>query len=137
MALRNRTDIKLNKNHEGKEFRNEFRFIGQVKPVRKKEADGDSWFDVEIFQNTVTQTKKDRRVLQFNIETAFRNELKVELAGMEKEKAYAYSSKHKKTVAVDWANRNNKDTLPDDTYYVMTQEWNLTEELESWIKTDM
>lgn len=136
MALKNRTIIKLNKNHQGKEFRNEFRFIGQVKPVRKKEQDGDNWFDVPFFQNTITQTKKNRRVLQFNVETAYRNELKVELAGMEKPEAYLYSSTEKKSLPITWENRLNKEMYPD-TYHYIPQEWDKTESIGNTIQKDM
>jgi hypothetical protein len=129
MALKNRTTIKLNKNHKGKEFRNEFRFVGLVKPVRKKEQDGDNWFDVPFFQNTTTQTNKPRRVLQFNIETAFKNELKVELAGMEKDLAYLYSSKHKLSAPINWSERFNKISYPDESYHYIEQEWDKTESI--------
>ncbi|KON87457.1 hypothetical protein AF332_11875 [Sporosarcina globispora] len=137
MALKNRTTIKLNKKHEGKEFRNEFRFVGLVKPVRKKEVDGDNWFDVPFYQNTKTQTKKDRRVLQFNVETAYRNELKVELAGMEKDVAYIYSSKHKKSAPVDWNDRENKAAYPDETYHYIQQEWDKTEAISKYLVEGM
>jgi hypothetical protein len=137
MVLKNRTTIKLNKKHEGKEFRNEFRFIGQVKPVRKKDQDSDSWFDVPFYQVTETQTKKLRKVLQFNVETAFKNELKVELAGMEKDLAYVYSSKHKKSASVAWADRLNKDSYPDDTYHYIQQEWDKTEDIGNLIEEKM
>lgn len=137
MALKNRTDIKRNKKHGGKEFRNEFRFIGLVKPVRKKEQDGDSWFDVPFYQNTITATKKDRRVLQFNVETAYRNELKVELAGMEKDTAYIYSSKHKKSAPIAWEDRLDKTKYPDETYHYIEQEWDKTESLSKIITEEM
>ena len=137
MALKNRTTIKLNKNHNGKEFRSDFRFIGLVKPVRKKEQDGDSWFDVPYYQETLTKTKKPRRVLQFNIETAFKNELKVELAGMEKDLAYLYSSKHKKTQSIPWDDRFNKEKYPDDTYHYIAQEWDKSEEIGNLIVDGM
>lgn len=137
MALKNRTEIKLNKNHGGKEFRNDFRFIGLVKPVRKKEQDEDSWFDVPYFQNTITSTKKQRRVLQFNIETANRNELKVELAGMEKDLAYIYSSKHKKSAPVAWDDRFDKSKYPDETYHYIEQEWDKTESISKYIVDGM
>ena len=137
MALKNRTEIKLNKKHQGKEFRNEFRFVGQVNPVRKKEQDGDSWFDVPFFQNTKTRTNKDRKVLQFNVETAYRNELKVELAGMEKDFAYLYSSTHKKSQSIPWADRLDKSKYPDDTYHYIQQEWDKTEEIGSFIEEGM
>jgi hypothetical protein len=137
MALKNRTTIKLNKKHEGKEFRNEFRFVGQVKPVRKKDQDSDNWFDVPFYQITETQTKKARKVLQFNIETAFKNELKVELAGMEKDLAYVYSSKHKKSASVAWDDRLNKEAYPDDTYHYIQQEWDKTESIGNLISVGM
>ncbi|NDJ99826.1 hypothetical protein ABP2_0135 [Bacillus subtilis subsp. subtilis] len=36
MAYKKKDDIKINKKHGGKEFTNNFRFVGLVKPVRKK-----------------------------------------------------------------------------------------------------
>ena len=137
MALKNRKDIKLNKNHNGKEFRNEFRLIGLIKPVRKKEEDGDSWFDVPFYQVTETRTKKPRKVLQFNIETAFKNELKVELAGMEKEFAYLYSSKEKKSYRIPWDDRLDKSKYPNDTYHYIQQEWDKAEELADVVEEGM
>ncbi|GEM_PF-2502743 len=134
---RNKGDIKLNKNHEGKEFSNSFQFVGLVKPVRKKDQDTDSWYDVEIFDTTKTRTDKDRRVLQFNIETAFRNELKVELAGMEMPQAFAYSSTHKKTHRLEWEDRFDKAQYPDETYHLIETDWDKTERLSKFIKKDM
>ena len=130
-------EIKINKKHGGKEFTNSFRFVGLVKPVRKKDPETDSWYDVDIYETTVTQTKKNRRVLQFSIETAPYNELKVELAGMERDLVYAYSSKHKKTVAVPWADRNDKTKLPDETYHVITPEWDMAEQFAKIVKSGM
>jgi hypothetical protein len=135
MSQQNKSAIKLNKKHQGKEFSNSFRFIGQVKPVRKKEAFSENWIDIPYYQVTTTQSKKERRVLQFSLETAFRNELKLELAGMVKDNAYAYSRKHNSTVSVDWDDRKDKSKLPDETYHVMTQEWDQTEELSKIIDT--
>lgn len=129
--------IKINKNHGGKEFKNNFRFIGLVKPVRKKNEATDSWDDQPFFETKMTKTNKPRRVLQFNVETAFRNELKVEVAGMEKENSGAWSSKHKKFFRVDWADRNDKSVLPDETYHFMKPEWDIAEEIGSWIKENM
>jgi hypothetical protein len=137
MVLKNRTTIKLNKRHDGKEFRNEFRFIGQVKPVRKKEQDGDNWFDVPFYQNTKTQTKKDRRVLQFNVETAYRNELKVELAGMEKEEAYLYSSTDKKSLPINWNDRLDKTKYPNNSYHYIQTEWDKTESISKLLVEGM
>ncbi|RJS57522.1 hypothetical protein CJ481_17515 [Bacillus subtilis] len=137
MAYKKKDDIKINKKHGGKEFTNNFRFVGLVKPVRKKDPETDSWYDAEIFETTVTQTKKNRRVLQFNIETAPYNELKVELSGMERDLVYAYSSVHKKTVPLPWADRNDKTKLPDETYHVITPEWDVTEQLAKIVKPGM
>lgn len=131
------TPIKLNKNHGGKEFKNSFRFIGLVRPVRKKNQATDSWDALPFYEEKLTQTNKPRRVLQFNVETAYRNELKVEVAGMEKDLAYAWSSKHRKSTSVAWADRKNKEVLPDETYHVMTTEWDLTEEVGAWLQEDM
>ncbi|MER3123551.1 hypothetical protein [Bacillus altitudinis] len=83
-----KSDIKINKNHEGKEFSNFFRFVGKVKPVMKKDDATDSWIEAAISELTQTITGKDRKVVQFIVETANRNELKVELAGMEQ--GYVY-----------------------------------------------
>ena len=130
-------EVKLNKLHNGKEFSNSFRFVGLVKPVRKKEEDSDNWYDVPIYQVTKTQTNKDRRVLQFIVETAERNELKVELAGMEMEKANVYSSTHKKNHKIDWADRFNKDKYPDDTYHLIETDWDKVERLGKQIKAGM
>lgn len=137
MALKNRKDIKLNKKHEGKEFRNEFRLIGLIKPVRKKEEDGDNWFDVPFYQDTLTRTKKPRRVLQFNVETAFKNELKVELAGMEKDFAYLYSSKEGKSYRIAWDDRFDKSKYPNETYHYIQQEWDKAEELSKIVEDGM
>lgn len=137
MALKNRTQIRLNKKHQGKEFRNEFRFVGLLKPVRKKDQDSDNWFDVPFFQNTITETKKPRRVLQFNIETAFKNELKVELAGMEKDLAYIYSSKHKKSTSIPWEDRLNKEKYPDESYHYIQQEWDKIESINKLLVQNM
>ncbi|MEM5592898.1 hypothetical protein AAHH67_16030 [Niallia circulans] len=137
MARKNKGDIKLNKVHNGKEFTNSFHFVGLVKPVRRKEQDGDSWYDVEIFDTTKTQTNKDRRVLQFNIETAFKNELKVELAGMEQSVANVYSSVDKKNHKIDWADRYNKEKYPNETYHLIETDWDKTERFGKVIQKDM
>lgn len=134
---KNKAEIKLNKVHGGKEFSNSFHFVGLVKPVRKKEADSDNWFDVEIFDTTKTQTNKDRRVLQFNVETAFQNELKVELAGMEQQKANAYSMKERKNFKVDWDDRFDKTKYPDETYHLIDPDWDKVEKFGKIIKTGM
>lgn len=137
MARKNKGDVKINKNHGGKEFNNQFHFVGQVKPVRKKEVDSDNWFDVEIFDTNKTRTGKQRRVLQFNIETAFRNELKVELAGMEMPAAYAYSSVNRKTQKLNWDNRFDKSLYPDESYHLIETDWDKSERLSQVIVPEM
>lgn len=137
MAKKNKGEIKLNKNHGGKEFSNSFHFVGKVKPVQKKDQDTDSWYDVEIFDTNKTQTNKDRRVLQFIVETAFKNELKVELAGMEMENVWVYSSTHKKSAKLDWADRNDKTKYPDETYHLIQTDWDKTERLGKIVEKDM
>lgn len=127
--------MKLNKDHDGKEFKNFFRVIGKVKPVRKKEDNGD-WVDVSFYQTTLTQTLKDRRVLQFVVETANYNELKVELAGMEYDFAYAYSSTEKKSHKLKWVDRLDKDKYPNETYHLISPEWDKAEEYSKIICTD-
>lgn len=133
---KNKGEIKLNKVHEGKEFSNGFHFVGLVKPVRKKD-DADNWYDVEIFDTTKTQTDKDRRVLQFNIETAYRNELKVELAGMEMQMANVYSSANRHNFKIDWADRHDKSKYPDTTYHLIDPDWDKAEKFGKVIDKDM
>lgn len=134
---KNKGEIKLNKNHGGKEFSNSYHFVGLVKPVRKKDQESDNWFDVEIFDTNKTQTGKDRRVLQFNIETAFKNELKVELAGMEMPQANVYSSTHKKNYKIAWEDRFDKTKYPDDTYHLIDPDWDKAEKFSKTIQKDM
>lgn len=134
---KSKSDIKLNKKHGGKEFVNSFHIVGLVKPVRKKDEDSESWYDVEIFDTNKTQTGKDRRVLQFIVETAFKNELKVELAGMEKEVVYLYSSTEKKSAPIAWNDRFDKSKYPNETYHLIDSEWDKTEKLSKVIKPDM
>lgn len=137
MVKTTKGDFKLNKKHSGKEFVNNFHIVGQVKPVRKKDADSDNWYDVEIFDTNVTKTGKDRRVLQFNVETAFKNELKVELAGMEKDFVYLWSSSDKKSQSIAWNDRFDKSKYPNDTYHLIDSEWDKAEKLGKLIKVGM
>ncbi|KIL12166.1 hypothetical protein B4127_1497 [Bacillus pumilus] len=132
-----KSDIKINKNHEGKEFNNFFRFVGKVKPVMKKDDATDSWVEAAISELTQTKTGKDRKVVQFIVETAHRNELKVELAGMEQAFVYPYSSKHKKSFKLEWEHRFDKTKFPDESYKVISTDWDLCDELATFIKPDM
>ncbi|WP_242730239.1 hypothetical protein [Bacillus altitudinis] len=132
-----KSDIKINKNHEGKEFSNFFRFVGKVKPVMKKDDATDSWVEAAISELTQTKTGKDRKVVQFIVETANRNELKVELAGMEQSFVYPYSSKHKKSFKLEWEHRFDKTKFPDESYKVIATDWDLCDELSELIKPGM
>ncbi|MFK3936581.1 hypothetical protein ACI2JA_03570 [Alkalihalobacillus sp. NPDC078783] len=126
--------IKLNKKHEGKEFSNTFRFIGKVNPVRTKDDATDSWVDVPFYSTKKTRTNKDRRILQFNVETAERNELKVELAGMEKPEVYVYSRTAGNARPVAWESRFDKKAYPDESYHLIAQEWDKASDLGDWIE---
>ncbi|MGM1044811.1 MAG: hypothetical protein ACQEXX_01555 [Bacillota bacterium] len=126
--------IKLNKNHKGKEFKAPFRFIGQVRQLSKKDNDTGSWEKQPIYFQKLTRTNKQRRVLQFELETALSNRLRFELAGMEQLYAYPYSSKHRKSEKVAWVDRNDKSKFPDDTYHAIETDWDKAERLGKEIK---
>lgn len=134
MAKSSDYKIKVNKDHGGKEFKSSFRFIGKVGQVSKKDQETDSWVKLPIYQQTKTRTDKQRRVLQFEIETALSNRLRVELSGMEQKFAYPYSSTHKKSVKVAWEDRNDKTKFPDDTYHAIEVDWDKAERLGQLIK---
>lgn len=121
--------IKTNKKHGGKEFKSSFRYIGKVGTVNKKDPVTDSWEKQPIYDQTLTRTKKPRRVLQFEIETAESNKLRVELAGMEQKLAYAYSRSENKTVRLEWDDRFNKEALPNDSYHLIEVDWDKSERL--------
>ncbi|MGG0667835.1 hypothetical protein ABE073_04815 [Lederbergia citrisecunda] len=124
-----KAQIKLNKNHNGKEFFNKFHFVGQVSPVQKKDEGSDNWFDVELFDTTKTRTGKDRRVTQFNLETAPFNRLKVEVAGMEQDFAFLWSSTEKKSHRIAFADRHNKELYPNETYHLIDTDWDKAEKV--------
>lgn len=42
-----------------------------------------------------------------------------------------------KTVAVPWADRNDKTKLPDETYHVITPEWDMAEQFAKIVKPGM
>lgn len=137
MAKKTKGEIKLNKNHGGKEFSNNFHIVGLVKPVQKKDAETDSWYNVELFDTTTTKTGKARRVFQAVIETAFKNDLKVELSGMEKDTVYLYSSTERKSTPIAWADRHDKSKYPNETYHLIETEWDKAERVGGQIKVGM
>lgn len=103
----------------------------------KKDDATDSWVEAAISELTQTKTGKDRKVVQFIVETAHRNELKVELAGMEQAFVYPYSSKHKKSFKLEWEHRFDKTKFPDESYKVIATDWDLCDELAGLIKPGM
>lgn len=137
MARKSKGEININKKHGGKEFNNSFHFVGKVKPVQKKDEATDSWYEVEIFDTNLTKSKKDRRVTQFIVETANRNDLKVEVAGMEQDIAFIYSSTHKNTERIPFAQRHDKSVYPDDTYHLIDTDWDKAEKFGKIVEKDM
>lgn len=129
-----KADFKNNKNHGGKEFSNSFHFVGQISPVQKKDEASESWFDVEIYDNTLTRTNRNRKVIQFNLETAPFNRLKIELAGMEQDFAYLYSMTTRLSHRIEWNDRKNKAKYPDDTYFLIDTDWDKTEKFGELLK---
>ncbi|WP_211750109.1 hypothetical protein [Paenibacillus sp. Marseille-Q4541] len=128
--------IKVNKKHLGKEFKSGFRYIGKVSSVNKKDPVTDSWEKQPIYTETLTKTKKPRRVLQFDIETAESNKLRVELAGMEQQYAYAYSRSENKTLRLDWKDRSNKEAFTNDSYHAIEVDWDKSERLGKLVQED-
>ncbi len=121
--------VKINTKNGCKEFKSYFHFVGKVKKYRKQD-ESKSWVDVPYYEVKPTVTKKPRRVLQFVLETAKSNDLKIEVAGMEQTHAHPYSSKHKKSVKVVWADRLDKTKFPDDTYHIINgTEWDRAGEI--------
>lgn len=141
MAKEKKYEIKRNKNHNGIETKSFFRLIGRVSPLQRQDETTKGWEDVPFYSQKPTRNSgKPRRVLNFQIETAKGNKLRVESAGMEFDYAYAYSSRHKKTIKIDWENRLDREKWKDenkkvktkdidDTYHLMSNDWDLTEEL--------
>ncbi|WP_340032569.1 hypothetical protein NSQ20_11945 [Paenibacillus sp. FSL K6-1122] len=140
--------IKVNKTHKGKEFKAPFRFIGKVSKFSKKDQETESWEELPYYEEKMTRSAnpKPRRVLQFNIETALSNKLKVEIAGMEQKFVYAYSRTNKNTAKIDWNVRFDKDKWVDlngkiqnidDTYHLIDSPWDKAESLSALIKDDV
>jgi hypothetical protein len=129
--------IKTNSKHGGKEFKAYFKFVGRVKPVRKQDEITKSWEDQPYYlPDNKTKTGKIRRLTQFVIETAESNELKCEIAGMEQEFAYPYSSTHKKSFKIAWKDRLDKSKYPDDTYHIINgTDWDRAETVGKQLET--
>lgn len=133
--MADKSPVKVNKNHGGKEFRSFFHLVGQVKPVRKKNEVTDSWEDQPIYEETKSRSDKPMRKIQFNVETAMSNELKMELFGMEQQSVWPYSSKHRKAAVVAWSDRHDKAKYPDDTYHLIDPDWDKAEKIKESVET--
>ncbi|WP_144028224.1 hypothetical protein [Paenibacillus ferrarius] len=129
----NKYKINKGKYHTGKEFVNSNHFIGKIKPVKNKNESTDSWEDVPYFRLEEDGKKK---VLEFILETALSNDIKVKLTGKEQPYAYPYSSKHKKADKVAWADRFDKSKYPDDTYHLIDPDWDKIDKLKEIVVTD-
>lgn len=134
---KNKGEIKLNKKHNGKEFVSKFQYVGVVKPVQKKDEQSDNWYNVEISDITTTRTNKPRKVTQFVVETAYRNNLKVEVAGMEMGKAFLYSQTEKRSEAIDFADRHNKSKYPNESFHLIDTDWDKAEKIGKIVKESM
>lgn len=128
--------VKLNKNHKGKEFSSSFQFAGKVKPVREKKQGSDDWTDVPYFRVENDDNGKPQKILEFIVETAMANELKVKMKGKEMPNAYPYSSTHKNSVTIPWADRFDKTKYPDDTYHYIDSEWDKIDKLKEIVVAD-
>ncbi|GAV11382.1 hypothetical protein [Paenibacillus sp. NAIST15-1] len=110
--------VKVGKNGS-KEFKARFHHVGKVSPVRKKEQNGDNWFDVPYFEVKPTKSGKPRRVTQLQLETAMSNNLKFEVAGMEQDFAYPYSMKERNSFKITWEDRLDKTKYPNESYHII------------------
>lgn len=128
--------MKTNKVHQGKEFQSSFRYVGQVTKFIsgiKEEAKV-----VDFFTEKVTEVKGvPMRQIVFQICTDKYNKLKVELSGFKQEFAYPYSSKHKKSSKVKWEDRFNKDKYPDNTYHLISPDWDVCQTLGDELQEDI
>jgi hypothetical protein len=124
--------IKPGKNHGGKEFQSSFHFIGKIKNKKEKDLTTDSWEDVPFFR---LEEEGKKKVLEFVIETDRGNDLRLKLTGKEMPFAYPYSSKHRKSVKVDWKDRFDKTTFPDDTYHLIDPEWDKADKFNESLVT--
>lgn len=127
--------VRLNKKHKGKEFRSFFHFVGKVKPVTKFE--NNERVNQPYYEQTETKNGKQMRKLQFVVETADHNDLKVELAGFEMPFANAYSQDKSHNHKVKWDDRFDKSKYPDSTYHLIDTDWDKAESFSNLIQNDV
>lgn len=128
--------VKLNKKHGGKEFNSYFRFIGQVKQYRKF-VDGQMIPQPFYSEGTTFTTGKPKKSVVFDLFTAKNNQLKIELNGYIKPNAYITSSTDNNSIPIKWEDRHDKTKYLNETYHLMTQEWDLAEEIGGIIHEGM
>ena len=127
--------MKNNKVHNGKEFQSSWKYVGQV----AKHISGikEESKEVDFFTEKVTEVKGvPMRQVVFDVLTTKYNKIKVELSGFTQEFAYPYSSKHKKSSKVKWADRFNKDKYPDTTYHLINPDWDVCQTLGDTLKEE-
>jgi hypothetical protein len=130
--------LKLNKKHQGKEFKSFFKFVGQVKQTIT--GTSDDFKVIPIYQTTMTNPKdpdkkpKPRRVLRFDIFTNKFNNISIQRAGMEFPKAQLYSSTDKKSAAIDWKDRFDKEKYPAKHYHMIETDWDFCARVADEIK---
>jgi hypothetical protein len=136
MAEKSPVKIKTNKDHGGKEFSSSFHFVGKVKPVRNQENGTDNWVDVPFYREEKDDNGKVKKILEFIVETAESNDLKVKMTGKEMTFAYPYSSTKGKASKIAWQDRFDKSKYPDDSYHYIDSEWDKIDKLKEIITTD-
>lgn len=119
--------IKINKKHGGKEFKTSFHFVGKVKPFRKFENGAPT--PQPLFIEDETRTGKPQRRIQFVLETAKDNELKLENRAYIMDRAYAYNREENSTVSVKWEDRFDKEKLPNESYHLIDTDWDKLEKM--------
>jgi len=128
--------LKNSKVHGGKEFQSNFRYVGQVTKYIsgiKEEAKV-----VDFFTEKITEQKGiPMRSVVFQVVTDKYNKLKVELNGFKQEFAYPYSSKTKKSSKVKWEDRFNKDKYPDNTYHLISPDWDVCQSLGDMLQEEI
>lgn len=126
-------DVKLNKKHGGKEFKSFFHFVGKVNHHSKYDQESNSRVQQPFLEEGETRTNKPKKKLQFEIETAKDNNLKVELQGIPFDKAYVYSKSDKKAAPVNWNDRFDKEKYPNETYHLIDTDWDKVEKFNPLI----
>ncbi|WP_405101656.1 hypothetical protein [Oceanobacillus sp. FSL H7-0719] len=124
--------VKINKKHGGKEFKSSFHFVGKVKPFRRYE--NGMQVPQPFFDETPTRTGKPQRRVQFVLETAKNNELKIEGRAYVQKLAYAYNREEGETVSVNWDDRFDKDKLPNEGYHFIDTDWDRLEKISELLE---